>query len=157
MTVLIRTFREWEFHPITADLFVEYKCNLDCWRCWAYNNKVKGMTEDVARRSIDRLYDHGAAALESGGIRQLDHEQWENFEKRLFYLVPDPSDAECYRQLRAKLEEMHQAGSSTNHLFYVSTLATVAVPIIESLGSADLKRNHQGWSRIVLDKRSAAI
>ena len=41
-----------DFHPITAYLFVEYKCNLDCWYCWAFNNKVKGMTEDVARRSI---------------------------------------------------------------------------------------------------------
>src|SRR6201984_3268152 len=41
-----------DFHPITAYLFVEYKCNLDCWYCWAYNNKVKGMTEDIARRSI---------------------------------------------------------------------------------------------------------
>jgi len=52
-----------EFHPITAYLFVEYKCNLDCWYCWAYNNKVKGMTEDVARRSIDWLYDHGCRVL----------------------------------------------------------------------------------------------
>ena len=94
----------------------------------------------------------GAAVLESGGIRQLDHEQWENFEKRLFYLVADPSDADCYRQLRAKLKEMHQAGSSTDHLFYVSTPASVVVPIIESLGSADLNRDHQGWSRIVLEK-----
>jgi sulfatase maturation enzyme AslB (radical SAM superfamily) len=42
-----------DFHPITAYLFLEYKCNLDCWYCWSYNNKVKGMTEDVARRSID--------------------------------------------------------------------------------------------------------
>lgn len=52
-----------DFHPITAYLFVEYKCNLDCWYCWAYNNKVKGMTEDVARRSIDWLYDHGCRVL----------------------------------------------------------------------------------------------
>ena len=51
------------FHPITAYLFLEYKCNLDCWYCWAYNNKVKGMTEDVARRSIDWLYDHGCRVL----------------------------------------------------------------------------------------------
>jgi hypothetical protein len=48
-----------DFHPITAYLFVEYNCNLDCWYRWAYNNKVKGMTEDIARRSIDWLYDHG--------------------------------------------------------------------------------------------------
>ena len=52
-----------EFHPITAYLFVEYKCNLDCWYCWAYNNKVKGMTEDVARRSIDWLHDKGCRVL----------------------------------------------------------------------------------------------
>ncbi len=52
-----------DFHPITAYLFVEYKCNLDCWYCPSYNNKVKGMTEDIARRSIDWLHDHGGRVL----------------------------------------------------------------------------------------------
>ena len=52
-----------EFHPITAYLFLEYKCNLDCWYCWAFDNKVKGMTEDVARRSIDWLHDNGCRVL----------------------------------------------------------------------------------------------
>ncbi len=52
-----------EFHPITAYLFVEYKCNLDCWYCWSYNNQVRGMTEDTARRSIDWLHDHGCRVL----------------------------------------------------------------------------------------------
>jgi hypothetical protein len=52
-----------EFHPITAYVFIEYKCNLDCWYCWSYDNKIKGMTEDVARRSIDWLHDHGCRVL----------------------------------------------------------------------------------------------
>lgn len=52
-----------DLHPITAYLFVEYKCNLDCWYCWAFDNQVKGMTEDVARRSIDWLYDSGCRVL----------------------------------------------------------------------------------------------
>ena len=52
-----------DFQPVTAYLFVEYKCNLDCWYCWAFNNQVKGMTEDVARRSIDWLHDHGCRVL----------------------------------------------------------------------------------------------
>jgi MoaA/NifB/PqqE/SkfB family radical SAM enzyme len=52
-----------EFHPITAYLFLDYKCNLDCWYCWAFNNKVKGMTEDVAKRSIDWLHDNGCRVL----------------------------------------------------------------------------------------------
>ncbi len=28
-----------DFHPITAYLFVEYKCNLDCWYCPSYDNR----------------------------------------------------------------------------------------------------------------------
>jgi MoaA/NifB/PqqE/SkfB family radical SAM enzyme len=71
----LRTMRGWlapyvrsrvlpgDFHPITAYLFVEYKCNLDCWYCWAFDNRVKGMTEDIARRSIDWLYDRGCRVV----------------------------------------------------------------------------------------------
>jgi len=73
--LLARTARGWlvpyvrsrvlsgDFHPITAYLFVEYKCNVDCWYCWSFNNQVKGMTEDIARRSIDWLYDHGCRVV----------------------------------------------------------------------------------------------
>ncbi len=72
---LLRSMRGWlvpylrsrllpgEFHPITAYLFVEYKCNLDCWYCPSFDNRVKGMTEDTARRSIDWIYDHGGRVL----------------------------------------------------------------------------------------------
>src|SRR5579875_3273060 len=34
-----------DFQPIIAYLFTEWKCNLDCHYCWAFNNQVKGMTE----------------------------------------------------------------------------------------------------------------
>src|SRR5215831_4476936 len=52
-----------DFQPIIAYLFTEYKCNLDCHYCWAYDNRVKGMTEAVARTSIDWLRDNGAGVL----------------------------------------------------------------------------------------------
>ena len=45
-----------DFHPIVAYLFTECKCNLDCHYCWAFDNTVKGMREDTARRSIDWLH-----------------------------------------------------------------------------------------------------
>src|ERR1035438_2985935 len=51
------------FHPIVAYLFTEWKCNLDCHYCWAFDNSVKGMTEDTARRSIDWLHDNGCRVL----------------------------------------------------------------------------------------------
>ena len=52
-----------DFHPMIAYLFTEWKCNLDCWYCWAFDNKVKGMTEDTARRAIDWLHDSGCRVL----------------------------------------------------------------------------------------------
>jgi MoaA/NifB/PqqE/SkfB family radical SAM enzyme len=45
-----------DFQPIIAYLFTEWKCNLDCHYCWSYDNRVKGMTEDTARRAIDWLH-----------------------------------------------------------------------------------------------------
>jgi MoaA/NifB/PqqE/SkfB family radical SAM enzyme len=71
----IRTWKTWgspyvkslyyrgELRPLIPYLFTEWKCNYDCHYCWSYNNKVKGMTEDVARRSIDWLHSIGSRVL----------------------------------------------------------------------------------------------
>lgn len=52
-----------DLHPMIAYLFTEWKCNLECHYCWAFNNQVRGMTEDTARRSIDWLHDTGCRVL----------------------------------------------------------------------------------------------
>ena len=52
-----------ELRPIIPYLFTEWKCNLDCHYCWSFNNQVKGMTEDTARRSIDWLHSIGSRVL----------------------------------------------------------------------------------------------
>ena len=49
-----------ELRPIIPYLFTEWKCNLDCHYCWSYDNTVKGMTEDTAKRSIDWLHSIGS-------------------------------------------------------------------------------------------------
>jgi MoaA/NifB/PqqE/SkfB family radical SAM enzyme len=71
----VRTWKTWgkpyfqsrwhynELRPIIPYLFTEWKCNLDCHYCWSYNNRVKGMTEDVAKRSIDWLHSIGSRVL----------------------------------------------------------------------------------------------
>ena len=56
-------WRSGELRPIIPYLFTEWKCNLDCHYCWSYNNTVKGMTEDVAKRSIDWLHSIGSRVL----------------------------------------------------------------------------------------------
>ncbi len=45
-----------QLRPLIAYLFSEWKCNLDCHYCWSYDNTVKGMTEPVAKQSIDWLH-----------------------------------------------------------------------------------------------------
>jgi len=45
-----------EFHPIICYLFTEYKCNLGCHYCWAFDNRVKGMREETAKHAIDWLH-----------------------------------------------------------------------------------------------------
>jgi len=45
-----------DFHPIVAYLFTEYKCNLDCHYCYSFDNRVKGMSEEVAKASVDWLH-----------------------------------------------------------------------------------------------------
>jgi sulfatase maturation enzyme AslB (radical SAM superfamily) len=107
-----------EFHPITAYLFVEYKCNLDCWYCWAYNNKVTGMTEDVARRSIDWLYDHGCRVLALMGGEPLLRPQFAN--KVVYYAAKKDSGstsvpmAGCYAPMWLTVWEMQARQSLTS-------------------------------------------
>jgi MoaA/NifB/PqqE/SkfB family radical SAM enzyme len=45
-----------DLHPIVAYLFTEFKCNLDCHYCYSFDNRVKGMSEAVAKASIDWLH-----------------------------------------------------------------------------------------------------
>ncbi len=108
-----------------------------------------GRTPMTSEEFRARMHDAAASSKEA---RDFSEAQWAEFEKRLGYFVGDPSDTNFYPRLRAQLEEMCAAGGSSNHLFYVSTPASVAHPIIEGLGAAGLNHNANGWSRIVLEK-----
>jgi len=71
----VRAFRRWlipyiqsrilndQFRPLLSYLFTEWKCNLDCHYCWAFDNSVKGMTEDVTKRSVDFLHSVGCRVI----------------------------------------------------------------------------------------------
>jgi len=60
-----------DFQPIIAYLFTEWKCNLDCHYCWSYDNRIKGMTEDTARRAIDWLHSTPCRVLAPTGGEPL--------------------------------------------------------------------------------------
>src|ERR1700685_1526661 len=49
---------------------------------------------------------------------------------------------------------MGKSANIPNYLFYVSTPASVAGPIVDGLARAGLNHNEHGWSRIVLGRPS---
>ncbi len=125
--------------------------NLACVGCMGTRFEVlgTGRTHLTDEQFRERMHE---GVAESKDTRDFSEERWREFQKSLHYIVGDPTDESFYPRLRDKLEEMRAAGSSPNHLFYVSTPASLAQPIVEGLGAAGLARNEHGWSRIVLEK-----
>jgi glucose-6-phosphate 1-dehydrogenase len=88
----------------------------------------------------------------SKDARKFSDERWQEFESRLEYMSGDINDEGFYRELGKKLEEMHGAGASPNHLFYMSIPASLAMPAVKNLGNVGLAKNEKGFSRIILEK-----
>jgi len=125
--------------------------DLACVGCTSRNFDVLGigrtkLTDDEFRARLRE------GAANSKDTRNFSDEGWNDFAKRLHYLVGDANQREFYPHLKAKIEEMHKKGASKNIMFYVSTPASLAPPIVEGLGSVELSHNSQGWTRIILEK-----
>ena len=125
--------------------------DLACVGCTSRNFDVLGIgrTKLTDEEFRERLRD---GAANSKDARNFTDEGWNDFAKRLHYLVGDANQPEFYPRLKAKMEEMQKNGASKNVLFYISTSASLAPPIVEGLGAAGLARNSEGWTRIILEK-----
>lgn len=124
--------------------------DLDCIGCFHTDVDVLGtgrtpMTSEEFRARMRE-------AAKDSKEAHFSEKTWADFEERLFYFAGDPNDAKFYSRLRAQLEQIRASGSSGNRLFYISTPASVAQPIIDGLGAAGLNHNANGCSRIVLEK-----
>jgi len=125
--------------------------DLACVGCTNRNFDVLGigrtqLTNDDFRA---RLRD---GASNSKDTRNFTDAGWNDFASHLHYLIGNANQRDFYSHLKAKIEDMQKNGASRNIMFYVSTPASLAPPIIEGLGSAGLAHNSDGWTRIILEK-----
>ena len=125
--------------------------DLACIGCTNRNFDVLGigrtpLTDDQFRQ---RMHD---GAADSSDARGFSEDGWKEFASRLHYLIGDADKPDFYPQLKKKIEELQKDGASKNILFYISTSASLAPPIVEGLGRAGLAHNDEGWTRIVLEK-----
>jgi len=125
--------------------------DLACIGCTNRNFDVLGIgrTELTDEQFRERMHD---AAAQSSEARGFNEEGWKDFASRLYFLIGNADDPGFYPKLKQKIEEMQKAGASKNLLFYVSTSASLAPPIVEGLRHAGLARREDGWTRIVLEK-----
>ncbi len=124
--------------------------NLACVGCMNPQFEVLGvgrtaMSSEAFREKMRQ------AVSSSSEARGYDDSSWREFENRLHYFAGDINDGEFYVRLRDQLE-VEREGSSPNRMFYLSTPASVAGPIIEGLAQAGLARRERGWTRIILEK-----
>ncbi len=108
-----------------------------------------GRTSLTDEQFRERMHE---GAAKSKDARNYSENGWGAFASRLHYLIGNANEAAFFPELKKKIEEMQAHGASRNVLFYVSTPASLAPPIVEGLGNAGLAQNSEGWTRIVLEK-----
>ena len=125
--------------------------DLACLGCTNPNFDVLGIGRTPLSDDEFRARMHEGTAT-SKDARNFSEADWSEFAKRLYYLVGDANQADFYPKLKSKIAELQQHGASNNVLFYVSTPASLAPPIVEGLGESGLAKSGDGWTRIVLEK-----
>ncbi len=125
--------------------------NLACVGCMNPHFEVLGVGRTQMPSEVFRAKMREGVAG-SVDARDFTETGWHEFENRLHYFVGDINDDQFFGRLRTHLDRMQGGGSSANRLFYVSTPASAAEPIIEGLARAGLNRSESGWTRIVLEK-----
>ena len=125
--------------------------NLACVGCMNPSFEVLGvgrtqMSDDEFRAKMRD------AASKASDTRDFSNSGWQEFGNRLHYFSGDFSHPDFFKQLGDRLSEMQRAGSSQNHLFYLSTPASDAPVIIEGLGASGLNHSQGGWARIIIEK-----
>jgi glucose-6-phosphate 1-dehydrogenase len=92
-------------------------------------------------------------AVEENARSPLEQDVWESFEAALYYQAADPTDANSYDELTAKLRQIQvTSATGANRLFYLAVPPNAFTEIVQGLGEAGLARQDEGWTRIVIEK-----
>jgi glucose-6-phosphate 1-dehydrogenase len=104
------------------------------------------MSEDEFRRGVRESFDA------SEKIEHVDEQKWRAFAERVHYVHGELEVDGTYQMIGTRLEELAKSGASRNHLFYLATPPSLFAPIVNGLGRAELAKEDEQWTRIVVEK-----
>jgi len=105
--------------------------------------------------SDDDFRQKAGESLPTGNEEGADENQKTEFLKQLQYFTGDYDDAEAYRRLAQRLDELDGEGQlGGNRLFYLATPPEVYAHVIEQLKNAGLTKpkTEKSWTRIIIEK-----
>ena len=99
---------------------------------------------------LEGLVKSGGGEFEAG---KIDEQAWDRLARTMSYLSGDFSDPQTFAKLKSHLEKRdrdeHLNGSA---LFYLAVPDRFFGPLVESLATAGLTGDSQGWRRVVIEK-----
>lgn len=105
------------------------------------------------RDKSDKEFRAGLEKLNREVSRQgHDDDLWDQFAQSITYHRSNFNDAEGYRSLRERLDEMEKEGASPNRLFYLASAPEFFDDILLHLRESGLNQSENGWCRAVVEK-----
>lgn len=84
----------------------------------------------------------------------VNDDVWSSFVERIFYHRSEFGDAEGYKTLAARLDQLdEEQGTRGNRLFYLSVAPSEFEGILQKLAAAGLNKTRSGsWTRVIVEK-----
>lgn len=85
-------------------------------------------------------------------VKPENPKQWNEFMSGLYYVSGDASKRSTYeaiKSLHTELEAYHHCG---NHMWYVATLPSLYLDIVQQLKKLHLHKTQCGWTKILMEK-----
>lgn len=82
-------------------------------------------------------------------VQPRNEANWTEFAKKIKYFSADVSNTDCFQELVKFHESFEQCG---NHLWYVATLPSLYLPVIQNIKAANFQKTNCGWTKFLLEK-----
>ncbi len=87
-----------------------------------------------------------------GIVRPTDDYTWERFSKGLFYVSGDATDSTTFQKMSALHTTLKSERTCGNHLWYLATLPSLYLSVVQQLKSLQLYQTECGWTKIMIEK-----